>query len=151
MCHLFFCNCLSSPFPSPSELGIKWSEVKWKLLSCVWLCDPMDCIVHGILQARILDWIVFPFSRDLPNPGTEPRSPTLQADSLPAEPQGKPLRPKFQPFLWGIHYWVLPCVCPCTWKWICFSLIHLSFISQIYRTKLINLRWGEEKKLFPPY
>ena len=34
----------------------------------------------GILQARILD---------LPNPGTEPRSPTLQVDSLLSEPPGK--------------------------------------------------------------
>ena len=36
-------------------------------------------------------WSVLPFPSpgDLPNPGTEPRSPTLQADSLPAEPQGK--------------------------------------------------------------
>ena len=32
----------------------------------------------------------FPSSGDLPNPGIEPKSPTLQADSLPAEPQGKP-------------------------------------------------------------
>ena len=32
----------------------------------------------------------FPFLGDLPNPGIEPRSPTLQADSLPAEPPGKP-------------------------------------------------------------
>ena len=32
----------------------------------------------------------FPSPGDLPNPGTEPRSPTLQVDSLPAEPQGKP-------------------------------------------------------------
>ena len=47
--------------------------------------------VHGILQARIPEWVAFPFSRDLPNPGIEPRSPALQADSLPAEPQGKPL------------------------------------------------------------
>ena len=31
----------------------------------------------------------FPSPGDLPNPGTKPRSPTLQADSLPAEPQGK--------------------------------------------------------------
>ena len=51
----------------------------------------MDCIVHGILQARILEWVAFPFFRDLPNPGIEPRSPVLQADSLPAEPQGKPI------------------------------------------------------------
>ena len=33
---------------------------------------------------------VFPSPRDLPNPGIEPRSPTLQADSLPVEPPGKP-------------------------------------------------------------
>ena len=46
----------------------------------------MDCIVHGILQARILEWVAFPFSRDLPNPGIESRSPALWADSLPAEP-----------------------------------------------------------------
>ena len=32
----------------------------------------------------------FPSPGDLPNPGIELRSPTLQADSLPAEPQGKP-------------------------------------------------------------
>ena len=51
----------------------------------------MDGIVHGILQARILEWVAFPFFRDLPNPGIEPRSPVLQADSLPAEPQGKPI------------------------------------------------------------
>ena len=58
--------------------------------SCLTLCDPMDCIVHGILQARILEWVAFPSPGDLPNPGIEPRSPALQADSLPAEPQGKP-------------------------------------------------------------
>ena len=46
--------------------------------------------VHGILQARILEWIAFPFSRGSSNPGIEPRSPTLQADSLPAELSGKP-------------------------------------------------------------
>ena len=31
--------------------------------SCPTLCDPMDYIVHGILQARILEWVAFPFSR----------------------------------------------------------------------------------------
>ena len=33
----------------------------------------------------------FPSPGDLPNPGTEPKSPALQVDSLPAEPQGKPM------------------------------------------------------------
>ena len=31
--------------------------------SCLTLCDPMAYIVHGILQARILEWVAFPFSR----------------------------------------------------------------------------------------
>ena len=58
--------------------------------SCPTLCDPMDHTVHGILQARILEWVPFPSPGDLPNPEIEPTSPTLQADSLPAELPGKP-------------------------------------------------------------
>ena len=50
----------------------------------------MDNTVHGILQARILEWVPFPSPGDLPNPEIQPRSPALQANSLPAEPQGKP-------------------------------------------------------------
>ena len=46
--------------------------------------------IHGILQAQILEWVPFPPSEDLPKPAVKPRSPTLQADSLPAELQGKP-------------------------------------------------------------
>ena len=57
--------------------------------SCMTLCDPMDYAVRRILQARILEWVAFPFSRSS-QPRIEPRSPALQADSLPAEPQGKP-------------------------------------------------------------
>ena len=56
---------------------------------CPTLCEPMD-IVHGILQVRILEWEAFPSPGDLPNPGIEPRSPALQADSLPAGTPGKP-------------------------------------------------------------
>ena len=41
--------------------------------SCPTLCDPMDCsppgsTVHGVLQARILEWIAFPFSRGSSQP-----------------------------------------------------------------------------------
>ena len=65
-------------------------EVKVKVAQpCPILCDPIDYTVYGILQARMLEWVAFPFSRDLSNPGIEPRSSALQADSLPAEPQGK--------------------------------------------------------------
>ena len=58
--------------------------------SCLTLCDPRDYTVHGILQARILEWVAIPFLGNLPNPGINPRSPALQADSLPAEPSEKP-------------------------------------------------------------
>jgi len=50
----------------------------------------MDYTVRGILQARILEWVAFLFSRGLPNPGIKARFPALRADSLPAEPPGKP-------------------------------------------------------------
>ena len=50
----------------------------------------MDYAVLGILEARILEWVAFPFSGDLPNRRIELRSPALQPDSLPAEPKGKP-------------------------------------------------------------
>ena len=54
------------------------------------LCDPMDYTVHGILQARILEWVAVPSLRDLHNPVIEPRSSALQIDSLLSEPPGKP-------------------------------------------------------------
>ena len=50
------------------------------------LCNPTDGRLH---QARMLEWVAFPFSRGRPTPGIASRSPTLQVDSLPAEPQGK--------------------------------------------------------------
>ena len=58
--------------------------------SCLTLCNPVDYTVHGILQARILEWVAFPSSRGSSQPRIEPRSPALQVDSLPAEPPGKP-------------------------------------------------------------
>ena len=55
------------------------------------LCDCMDYTVHGVLLARILEWVAFPFSRGLPNLGIEPGSPALQLDSLPTKLAGKNL------------------------------------------------------------
>ena len=50
--------------------------------------SPPGSSVHGILQARILEWVAISFSKDLPDPGTEPGSPALQVDSLPSESPG---------------------------------------------------------------
>ena len=63
---------------------------------CLSICDPMDCSppgspVHGILQQRKLEWLPFPSPEDLPDPGINPRSPALQADSLLCQPPGKPI------------------------------------------------------------
>ena len=63
--------------------------------SCPTLCDPMahspsGSSVHGILQATILEWLPCPSPGNHPNPGIEPRSPSLQAVSLPTEPAGNP-------------------------------------------------------------
>ena len=53
------------------------SEVKLKVTqSCPTLCDPMDYMVHGILQARILEWVAFPFSKGIfPTQGLNPGLP----------------------------------------------------------------------------
>ena len=49
----------------------------WKSLSSVWLfCDPMGYTIHGILQARILEWVAFRFSRRSSQPqGSNPGLP----------------------------------------------------------------------------
>ena len=49
-------------------------KVKVKIAHlCLTLCDPMDHTVHGILQARILEWVAFPFSRGIvPTQGSNP-------------------------------------------------------------------------------
>ena len=69
-----------------------------KSFSRVCLCDPMDgsppdSSVHGILQARILEWVAIPFSKgSILIQGLNPESATLLADSLLSESQEKPQR-----------------------------------------------------------
>ena len=63
---------------------------------CPTLCDPVDCSlsgfsIHGILQARILEWVTISFSRGSSDPGIEPGSPALEADALTSEPPGQPI------------------------------------------------------------
>ena len=68
----------------PLSYEMTWSEVKVSQ-SCPILWDPMDYTVHGILQARILEWIAFPFSR-----GSSQLRDQSQVSHIAAEPQGKP-------------------------------------------------------------
>jgi len=87
---------------SPRRLWQERKE-KVKLLSRVQLFATLWTVAHqaslsmGILQAKILKWVAISFSGDLPDPGIEPSSLTLQADSLPSESPGKPNRPINRP------------------------------------------------------
>jgi len=53
-------------------------------------CSPPGFSIHGIFQARTLEWVAISFSGDPSNPGIETRFPALQEDSLPSEPPRKP-------------------------------------------------------------
>ena len=79
----------------------------------------MHYTVHRILQARILEWVAFPSTAALPDPGMEPGSPAWQVDSLPAmvklpgKPNCSPLvgqhsAPKFPFVKQGVVKIILP-------------------------------------------
>ena len=69
---------------------------KWKSLSCTQLFVNPWTVAHqahqsmGFSRQEYWSGLPCPSLRDLPDPGIEPKSPALQMDSLPAEPQGKP-------------------------------------------------------------
>ena len=75
------------------NLGLEWvSEVAQ---SCPTLSDPIDCSlpgssIHGISQARILEWVAIFFSRGSSRPRIEPTSSTLAGGFFTAEPPGRP-------------------------------------------------------------
>ena len=58
--------------------------------SCPTLCDPMDYTVHGILQARILEWLAFPFSRGSSQPRDQTQVSCIAGRFFTSWPQGKP-------------------------------------------------------------
>ena len=113
----FHSGGLSMALPTPSVWEHRKEGLSFCLLSplkvevlvaqlCPTLCNPMDCSlpgssVHGILQARTVEWVAMPSSRGssifltyLGIKGSfwprDPGSLALQADSLPSEPPGKP-------------------------------------------------------------
>ena len=67
------------------------SKVKVKVTqSCLTLCDFMDYTVHGILQARILEWVAFSFSKGSSQPRDQTQVPCIAVDSLLTEDQESP-------------------------------------------------------------
>ena len=66
-------------------------KVKVKVAqSCPTLCDSIHCTVHGIVQARILEWEAISSSRGSSQPGDQTQVSCIAGSSLPAEPPGKP-------------------------------------------------------------
>ena len=57
---------------------------------CPTLCDPMDYTPHGILQARILEWVAFPFSRGFSQARDQTQVSCIAGGFFTAEPQGSP-------------------------------------------------------------
>ena len=89
--------CKGTPLAKLEVLQPLWNGkvLLCESLSHVWFFETPWSIrpgsyVHGISQARILEWVAIPFSRDLTDPGIEPLSPALQEDSLPSKSPGKP-------------------------------------------------------------
>ena len=86
------------------------------------LCNPMhwsppDSSVHGVSQARILEWIVFPSPGDLLDPGIEPMSFALQVDSLLLSHKGSPLVVS----KWSLWLSYVFCVSTFAGLWVGFS------------------------------
>ena len=87
-----FFVCLFFVFGCTEEaLGILDPQVKVRVAQ-LWptLCNPTDYTVHGILQARILEWVAIPFSRGSSQPRNWTQVSHIAGRFLPAEPQGKP-------------------------------------------------------------
>ena len=111
----------------------KSRKVKVKLLSCVrlfatpWTVAYTAPLSMGFSRQEYWSGLPFPSPGDLPNPGIEPRSPTLQADALSSEPPGKPV--------WSI--WHL------TAKWcLCFFNMLSSFVvAFLSRSKCLLISW----------
>ena len=77
-------NSIEIPLPQKIHetlLQVKGLVITWSREVAQSLCNPMDCSlprsIHGIFQARVLEWIAISFSKDLPDPEIKPGSPAL--------------------------------------------------------------------------
>ena len=83
------------PYLLYPDFSLRWSNLghqsEWKLLSCVWLFrTPWTIQSMDFSRPEYWGGWPFPSPEDLSNRGIKPRSPALQVENLPAEPQGKP-------------------------------------------------------------
>ena len=86
-----------------------------QLFATPWTVVCQGPFVHGILQARILEWVAMPSSRDHPYLGIipmSPASPALQMNSLPTEPPGSESISRFSHVQLFVTPWTVDCQAP---------------------------------------
>ena len=93
------CPVPCTPGMGSSSPTQSWAVTRIVLVaqSCLTLCDPVDCsppVFSAFFREEYWSGLPFPSPGDIPEPGIQPRSPALQADSLPSEPPGKPMSPR---------------------------------------------------------
>ena len=86
---IFFRKVFSSHWTQVSTQKKKKSVSRVETLCDFMDCNPPGSSVHGIFRQEYWSGLPFPSPGDLPDPGIEPRSPALEADSLLFEPQGE--------------------------------------------------------------
>ena len=89
------------------------------LFATPWTVASQALLSMGILMQEYWSGLPCPLPRDIPNPGTEPKSPALQADSLPSGPSGKPKNTRVGRL----------------------SLLHGIFLTQELNLGLLHCRW----------
>ena len=78
--HKKYCKRLGTVYCAVLSLSVVSDSLRPARLLCLW----------GFSRQEYCSGLPCPLSGDLPNPGIKPRSPSLQVDSLPSEPPGKP-------------------------------------------------------------
>ena len=78
------------PFPSPMHAWMLSRFSSVQLCETLWTAAHQAPLSPGFSRQESWSGLLFPSPGDLPDPGMEPRLPSLQADSLPSEPPGKP-------------------------------------------------------------
>ena len=145
--HLHFWNCTGLH---------RYGKWKWKSLSCVWLfVDSMDYTVHGILQARMLEWVSFPFSRGSSQPRNWTQGSRIAGGFCTSWATREAFKPSMKTCRFNLFFWssfpykgsrvhvklILNEV-------TCFSPVHLVFVSLIYRAPGREPRRVNGKRFF---
>ena len=124
-------------------------------------CSPPGASVHGILQARILEWVAMPFSRGSANSGIEPMSLlsllNWQVGSLPLVPPGKPSTASSTRVIFcvclfcnrhpdGMRWYLMTFTCICLIIML-LNIFSCAYWPFVYLLKCLSLKRGKSSSL----